>query len=56
MYHFTVELIDFLTGVNSGENLNYNIKSEISITNPIVITINIDVIILFLVVSWSFGQ
>ena len=56
MYHFIVELIKFYTWMNSVENLNYNIKSEISITNPIVITINIDVIILFLVVSWSFGQ
>jgi len=56
MYHFIVEFIKFFTGVNSGEKLNYNIKSEIRTTNPIDIIPNIDAIILFLVVSLSFGQ
>ena len=42
MYHFIVEFIKILTGVNSEVKLNLNIKTEIRTTNPILIIPNID--------------
>ena len=56
MYHFIVEFTDSLTAVDSGDKLNQNINRPIRTVNAIVIKPNIEAIILFLLVSWSFGQ